>query len=81
MSKLDEIFDRELSTTIRFQKGEAVGCTIYGLDRAKEQIKQLFLELVDYEARFRSPEDELDRGIQIGYDTLASEFRQKVEEL
>jgi hypothetical protein len=47
MSKIDNIFDKELSTTIRMQKSEAVGCTIYGLDRAKDAIKHQLQTLVE----------------------------------
>jgi len=39
--EINEILDRELSTTIRYQKGEAVGVTIYGIDQATQKIEQL----------------------------------------
>jgi hypothetical protein len=44
--KLQERLETELSTTIRFQKGEAVGVTIYGIDRATKQIEKDILELI-----------------------------------
>lgn len=47
----------------------------------KMVIKNLMLELIGEDSKFRAPEDELDRGIQIGYDTLRAELREKVEDL
>lgn len=47
MKKLSDILDTELSTTIRYQKGEAVGVTIYGLDRVSDKVKDLMLEPLD----------------------------------
>lgn len=38
----------------------------------------LFLEMLNIGSKFREPEDELDRGVQIGYDTAKEELTTKI---
>lgn len=75
MSKLDDILNDLLrhDVYIDWEKTKQ--------PQAKKQIKALMLELVGKDSKFRKPDDEFDRGVQIGYDTLRAELRDKVEDL
>jgi hypothetical protein len=45
-----------------------------------KQIEKDILELIEIGGKFREPEDDLDRGVQIGYDTAKEELRLKLKE-
>lgn len=50
--------------------------------QAKSALYDFILkEVIGVGGKFREPEDELDRGIQIGYDTLRAELEEKLKEL
>jgi hypothetical protein len=74
MSKLDDILDSGLFT-------DSDGKPDYRTGKVRKQIKDLMLELIGEDSKFRKPEDDLDKGIQIGYDTLRAELREKVADL
>jgi len=41
----------------------------------------LLMDVIGGDSKFRKPEDELDRGVQIGYDACRVEIRQRLTEL
>lgn len=53
---------------------------IYGAKAIKQLMVDEFEKIIGEDSKFREPEDDLDRGVQIGYDTLRNELRQKLEE-
>lgn len=78
---IDEILDE-----LGFQskpgstKGRMYSSRFYHAE-LKQAIKDYIAkEIIGEDSKFRQPEDDLDRGIQIGYDTLRNEQRQRLEE-
>lgn len=47
----------------------------------KSDIYSLLMDVIGGDSKFRKPEDELDRGVQIGYDACRVEIRQRLSEL
>ena len=65
---------------------EAIDRSVVGEDRtelfnqAKQALYQDLMALVGSHSKFREPEDELDRGVQIGYDTLRTEIIESINQ-
>lgn len=47
----------------------------------KSNLYSLLMDVIGGDSKFRKPEDELDRGVQIGYDACRVEIRQRLTEL
>lgn len=50
-------------------------------NEAKSELYSLLMDVIGGDSKFRKPEDELDRGVQIGYDACRVEIRQRLSEL